>query len=275
MFTEVEFVTPEGARLALRDYGGPANARGIVLVHGLASNVEIWSLVGPPLPETFRVVAYDQRGHGHSADTDDYSFRALASDCAAVAATLREPVVVGHSWGASVVLHCAALHPVAGVVCVDGGVFDFQGAGRSWEDTERMLMPPHIEGPASEVLAMLKQYSQLDWEVSEPVVQRTFVTGEDGIMRRRTPIPNHMKIVRHMWEDNLAETYAATTCPILLVPARGAAPSPFTEAKESAIARARQLSARVRVEWIESIHDVPLARADELTHLIARFAADL
>jgi pimeloyl-ACP methyl ester carboxylesterase len=241
----------------------------------LASNVEIWNLVGPRLARSFRVLAYDQRGHGHSADTDDSSFRALASDCAAVAATLREAVVVGHSWGASVVLHCAASSPAAGVVCVDGGVFDFQGAGRSWEDTERMLMPPHIEGPAPEVLAMLKRYSQLDWDVAEPVVQRTFVTGEDGIMRRRTPIPEHMKIVRHMWEDDLSKTYAAITCPILLVPARAAAPSPFTDAKESAITAAQRLNPRVRVEWIESIHDVPLAAPDELAHLIAAFAADL
>jgi hypothetical protein len=136
-------------------------------------------------------------------------------------------------------------------------------------------MPPHIEGPAPEVLAMLERHSQLDWTVAEPVVRRSFVVGDDGIMRRRTPVGEHMKIVRHMWEDKLAETYAAIARPILLVPARSATPSAFTEAKESAIAGAQRLNPRVRVEWIESIHDVPLADPDRLSRLIARFAADI
>ena len=277
MFTEVAFVTPEGARLALRDYGGPANARGIVLVHGLASNVAIWDLVGPRLAESHRVVAYDQRGHGRSADTSDYSFDALAGDCAAVAAQFigRDPVLVGHSWGASVVLHCAARHPCAGVVCVDGGVYDWQGAGRSWEDTERMLMPPHIEGPADKILERLRQYSQLPWDAAERVVRRSFVVGDDGIMRRRTPIPEHMKIVRHMWEDKLSETYAAIDRPILLVPARSAEPNAFTAAKESAIAQIAQRNPHVRVHWIESIHDVPLFKPDELASAIDEFVRDL
>jgi len=275
MFTEVAFVTSEGARLALREYGGPPNAPGIVLVHGLASNVAIWDLVGPALAGTHRVVAYDQRGHGESADTTDYSFDALAADCAAVASTLRDPVLVGHSWGASVVLHAAARYPCAGVVCVDGGVYDWQGAGRSWEDTERMLMPPNIEGPADQMLDRLRQYSQVPWEAAERVVRRSFVVGEDGILRRRTPIPEHMKIVRHMWEDKLSDTYAAIGCPVLLVPARSAEPNAFTSAKETAIAQIAQLNPRVRVHWIESIHDVPLAKPDELVSVIEEFARDL
>jgi len=275
MFAEVAFVTPDDARLALRDYGGPENGRGIVLVHGLASNVAIWDLVGPLLAQRYRVVAYDQRGHGRSDDTTDYSFDALSRDCAAVAATLRDPVVVGHSWGASVALHCAAASECAGVVCVDGGLYDWQGAGRSWEDTERMLTPPHIEGPAEAVLERLRQFSQLPWDAAERVVKRSFVVGEDGVMRRRTPIPEHMKIVRHMWEDRLTDTFAAIACPILLVPARGAEQDAFTSAKEAAIAAVSSVNPRVRVHWIESIHDVPLAKPDELARVIGDFAADL
>jgi len=275
MFTEVAFVTPEGARLALRDYGGPANGRGIVLVHGLASNVAIWGLVGPALAAGHRVIAYDQRGHGQSADTVDYSFEALASDCAAVASALRDPVLVGHSWGASVVLHCAARNDCAAVVCVDGGLADWQGMGRGWEETERLLTPPHIEGPADKVLARLKEYSQLDWDYAEAVVRRSFVIGEDGIMRRRTPVPEHMKIVRHMWEDRLSEAYASIDCPILLVPARGAEPNAFTAMKENAIAGITEHKPSVRVRWIESIHDVPLAKPDELASAIEEFVADL
>jgi pimeloyl-ACP methyl ester carboxylesterase len=261
--------------MALRDYGGEQNARGIILVHGLASNVAIWDLVGPMLAESYRVVAFDQRGHGLSDDSDDLSFERLAADCAAVAATVRDPVLVGHSWGASVVLHCAATHGCAGVVCVDGGLYDFQSGGRSWEDTRAALTPPHIEGPANEVLERLRQFSQLPWDAAERVVKRTFVVGSDGIMRRRTPIPVHMKIVRHMWEDNLMDAYASIACPILLVPARGAERNAFTDAKQAAISNVLERNANVRVEWVESIHDVPLYKPNELASIVSEFAANL
>jgi pimeloyl-ACP methyl ester carboxylesterase len=275
MFTEVVFVTPQDVRLAVRDWGGPDGGRGIVLVHGLSSNVEIWDAVAPALARNFRVVAYDQRGHGRSSDAADSSFDALAADCAAVAARLRDPVLVGHSWGASVVLHAAAAGDCAGVACVDGGLVDWQRSGRSWDETQRLLTPPHIEGPPEEVLARLKSHSQLPWDAAERVVRRSFVVGEDGVMRRRTPVPEHMTIVRHMWEDRLLDTYAKITCPILLVPARGSQPGAFTSAKEKAVDDVRGANPRVHVEWVDSVHDVPLAAPVELASLIERFASGL
>ena len=270
-------VASDGTRLAVRDYGGPADARGVVLVHGLASNLAIWDRTGPALAKRFRVLAYDQRSHGRSQDATEYSYELLAADCARVADLVRDPVLVGHSWGASVVLHCAAAQSsVRGVVCVDGGVFDWQSMGRSWEETEALLTPPHIEGPAAAVLQRLRDQSALPWEAAEPVVRRSFVIGEDGVMRRRTPVPEHMKIVRTMWEDRLLDVHARIRCPVLLVLARGTGEETarrFTAAKDDAAARVLRANPQVRLEWIDSVHDVPLAKPDELTRLIARFAA--
>jgi pimeloyl-ACP methyl ester carboxylesterase len=239
--------------------------------------VAIWNLVGPRLARSYRVVAYDQRGHGGSDDAADLSFEALAADCAAVAARVHDPVVVGHSWGASVVLHCAAAHDVRGVVCVDGGVIDMQADGRDWPTTERLLTPPHIEGREEDVVARLRSYSQLPWDAAEAVVRRSFRTGPDGIMRRRTPVAEHMKIVRHMWEDPLTAVHAAVACPVLVVLAQSEAGDErarsFLAAKQVAADALVAANARVTIEWIESIHDVPLAHPDELTRMIERFAA--
>src|SRR5439155_10204981 len=131
----------------------------------------------------------------------------------------------------------AAYASCPGVVCVDGGVFDWQGSGRDWESTERMLTPPYVEGPARQVLARLREHSQLPWDAAEPVVRRSFLVGDDGIMRRRTPVAEHMKIVRQMWEDRLADVHAAIGCPVLLVPVRATnvdeRTRPFIAAKES------------------------------------------
>jgi pimeloyl-ACP methyl ester carboxylesterase len=275
MVTEDTHVASDGTRLALLDHGGPVDGRGIVLVHGLASNVHIWDLVGPRLATRFRVVAYDQRSHGGSDDAAGFSFDALARDCLEVAGMLRDPIVVGHSWGASVALHAAAADPAcAGVVCVDGGVFDWQAMGMDWPTTERLLTPPQIEGPEASVLDLLRAHTELPWDAAERVVRRSFVTGVDGIMRRRTPIPEHMKIVRSMWEDRLNEVHARVRCPVLFVLARNEAGGHLAGAKEAAVAEVQEANPRVEVEWIDSVHDVPLAEPAELADRIARFASD-
>lgn len=269
MFTDGAVVTPNGLHLAVRDYGG--RGRPLLLIHGLSSNVCIWDLVGPRVAETHRVVAYDQRTHGESDEGDgDYSFPTLAADAAAVGESLGldDPVVVGHSWGATVALHYAATHPCAGVVCVDGGIHDLQGMGMDWDETYRRLMPPIIEGPADEVLARIKAATpeQVPWEAAEHVIRRSFPIGEDGIMRRRTPIRQHMKIVRSMWEESLWDVHARVTCPVLAV-----------LANRARAASVEELHKRkdIRVEWLDSVHDVPLAHPNELAGLISDFVGAL
>lgn len=63
---------------------------------------------------TRRVIGVDQRGHGHSPDTDaPFSYRDMAEDIAALIRDLGvTPVdVVGHSDGGNVALLLAATHP--------------------------------------------------------------------------------------------------------------------------------------------------------------------
>lgn len=276
MLTEDGYVTTASGRLAVRDHGGPSGSVPLVLVHGLASNLCIWDLVAPRLAARHRVVAYDQRGHGHSDDGDgDYSYAAVSGDCAEVVERLGldHPVVVGHSWGASVVLHYAATHPgCRGVVCVDGGLIDLQGMGMDWPGAEERLRPPHLEGDPDELVEVIRSAQPyLPDDAAQAVIRRAFVVGEDGVMRRRTPISEHMKIVRHMWDERIWTLYDRISCRVLLVMARTEGGGGYTAAKEAAAERVMQQE-NVSVEWIESVHDVPLARPDELTDLIESFA---
>src|SRR6266511_1840064 len=101
-----------GVRLAVREWpsGGPS----ILLLHGLASSSHIWDLVAPRLAPRFRVVAYDQRGHGLSGKpSSGYGFDRLIADAVAVIRTLEleRAEVVGHSWGANVALQHAVDRP--------------------------------------------------------------------------------------------------------------------------------------------------------------------
>lgn len=267
-------VDSAGVRLAVRDHGGDGHP--LVCVHGLSSNLEIWEPVAAILREAFRVVAYDQRGHGRSDDGDDYSYEAVAGDLAAVVSALGldAPVVAGHSWGASVALHHAARHDVRAVVCVDGGVIDMQGFGQSWEDTAQLLRPPDLEGPPDELMARIRaEQSLVPWDVLEPVVRRSFPVGPDGVMRRRLPVDEHMRIVHAMWAERIGDVHARVTAPVLVVLASGVGADHredgFVALKREAVRRLRERMPGLAVEWLPSVHDVPLLHPRELADLIA------
>jgi pimeloyl-ACP methyl ester carboxylesterase len=280
MFDEDAVVHSGNVQLTVRDTVG--GGRPLVLVHGLSSNLRIWDLVVSRLATHFRVVRYDQRSHGMSGDGDgEFAFADLADDLGAVieGRGLADPVIVGHSWGASVALEYAATHPATpGVVCVDGGVFDLQAMGSSWEQTEELLRPPRLIGPADKVLARIRQEQAfLPWEALEPVVLRSRIETEDGLTGPRLAFDDHMTIVRRVWEQRTWELHERVSCPVLLVLARGVERNNreqgFVALKQLAAERLRERRPDLRVEWLESVHDIPLANPDELARAIEGFAA--
>lgn len=126
---------------------GPEDAPTILLCHGYALSMHAFHHQRRDLSDTHRVVAYDQRGHGHSATarSGDYSARALGRDVAAVLAALapegEKVVAVGHSMGGMSLLSYADQHPeelpgrFAGLVLIDtivGDVLRSSVATTSW-----------------------------------------------------------------------------------------------------------------------------------------------
>lgn len=92
--------------------GRPAEAP-LVLVHGATFRSEDWENILPRLATRYRVVAYDQRGHGKSGRAADYGVCALADDLTRVLRDLvKTPaIVVGHSLGAAAALVAAVREP--------------------------------------------------------------------------------------------------------------------------------------------------------------------
>jgi len=100
----------------------------VVLIHGVTSSLAVWfARVMPELSRKFRVTAYDLRGHGYSDPTPTgYTSRAMADDLVALLdhIGIERARLVGHSFGGSVALHSALLHPhrIDGVVLADAGI---------------------------------------------------------------------------------------------------------------------------------------------------------
>jgi pimeloyl-ACP methyl ester carboxylesterase len=100
----------------------------LVLVHGLGGNLAGWHLtMVPELQQHYRVTTYDLRGHGRSdAPRAGYTTGDMAEDLRGLMDALHvgPARIVGHSWGADIVLHFALLHParVSQIVLIEAAL---------------------------------------------------------------------------------------------------------------------------------------------------------
>jgi pimeloyl-ACP methyl ester carboxylesterase len=110
----------DGAQTALERWGdrGPV----MLCVHGMTSSRLSWQRLAERLRGRYRVLAYDQRGHGDSAGvTGPMTLDRGVQDLCNVVAALREPVdvLLGHSWGGAVVVAGALRAGAARVAAID------------------------------------------------------------------------------------------------------------------------------------------------------------
>jgi pimeloyl-ACP methyl ester carboxylesterase len=118
------FVEAFGLRLAVREWGD-ASAPAILASHGGFDFAGTWGVFAPRLADAgFRVVAWDQRGHGDSDHSALYSWDADVRDMLAVVESVGTAplVLVGHSKGGAISTHLiqAAPHRVRAFVNLDG-----------------------------------------------------------------------------------------------------------------------------------------------------------
>jgi pimeloyl-ACP methyl ester carboxylesterase len=277
------FASANGLRLHYLEWGPTSAEPTVVLIHGVGSSAHIWDLAGPLLAEhlSARVVALDQRGHGESEQPSaGYDFPSVVGDLLGFmdALAITQPaLLVGHSWGASVVLHFGVAHPhrAAGIALVDGGTSS-PGERWTWAEAETRLTPPSIDGlPWSELLERMARTNgaYVDPRV-EAVGRSLFHVDAEGRVARRFRIPNHMQVVRALWEQRPAELLPRLRCPLLILPARQSSEAPeFRSNKAAHVERAAALAQNARVRWFEdTVHDVPLQRPDELAGELQAFA---
>jgi len=145
---EGRFFEVEGQRLHVVDRGSGA---AIVLLHGAFGGSQDWTATGilDELARTHRVLAFDRPGHGWSerastaAQSPMEQARVLRAACHAMG--VERPLLVGFSWGGSLVLAWALAWPdeIAGVLTVNGVAYPWPGA----TNTSYVLAGLPIVGP--------------------------------------------------------------------------------------------------------------------------------
>jgi pimeloyl-ACP methyl ester carboxylesterase len=273
--TDARVAVAPGVNLHVRRWPGE-RAPAFLLVHGLSSNARLWDEVAARLVAAGHAAyAVDLRSHGESdRPPGGYDTATAAADLAALAEALglAKVVVAGQSWGGNVAVRLAAEHPalVAALALLDGGWIDLAADFGSWEQCAAALRPPDMDGTrVGQVRGWLRR-AHPDW--SDTAVEATVANlrvGPDGMLSRRLPIPQHMAIVRSMWDDPPQRYLPSVTAPALLLPAIPRDdPKRAGRVRSRVVAAAAALPAATIREYADSDHDLHAQRPD-------RVAADL
>ena len=113
-----------GLRFHYREWPNPG-AQALVLLHGFTGHARSWDSFASAMQSKYHVYALDQRGHGDSDWTDDYSADAMVEDVQkwVTALGLKQFVLLGLSMGGRNAYQFASQHPeeVERLVIVDIG----------------------------------------------------------------------------------------------------------------------------------------------------------
>jgi 3-oxoadipate enol-lactonase len=152
MTAEVRFVALDDVTLRCR-IDGAGNAPWLVFSNSLMTDLSLWDAQVAAFADRFRVLRYDQRGHGDSSiPAEDCRFDTLVADLAALFEhfDIRAASVVGVSMGGVTALGLAARYPerVARVAICDCQPASTPAGAAAWD--ERIAL---ARGQGMDVLA--------------------------------------------------------------------------------------------------------------------------
>jgi esterase len=243
----------DGARLSVRDWGG--NGPAVLLVHGLTGSQRMWRVLAPLLAERHRVVTYDQRCHGRSSGSANYSWSAFVDDLEAVVneLELRDVTLVGHSFGAAIVLEVAVGNENCRALALLDGAFP--------------VPEPPPDGRPGHML-MRGLVIRAKWMLLR------------SIHRVHSLTSSQLRQVGDDYRGRFEEyggALKALDCPTTLVLGSEMEPGregpEYQVARQNAAIRAVEYNPDIDVHWIEAQHNMILTHAPEISELLFRLAS--
>jgi len=268
--------------LEWRPESGPGRQPPLFLLHGLSSNARYWERLADHVPQR-RLVALDQRGHGLTGQPplapqfpDGYAMEELLKDAELTIDKLglKRPVVVGHSWGATVALELVGTRQgiAGGLVFIDGPV---QSAANlfSWEEAQKIMQPPLPRFASFEqAVAQSRQDFEGAWDQDLESFVKARIVPDGNAMILTLTAPVRLELLRGLYEAQPDVLWPHVDVPAAALLARHG-PARIATSREAGAARLAELAPNVEISWYESPHDIPLFMPAEVAVAIERVGA--
>ncbi|WP_221930828.1 3-oxoadipate enol-lactonase [Telmatospirillum sp. J64-1] len=192
-----------------REDGNPGG-RAMVFANSLGTDMQVWEAVLPAFTDTFRVIRYDERGHGLSdAPPAPYSLQDHVLDIAAVmeAAGAKDSIVVGLSVGGMIAQGLAIERPdlVAALVLCDTA--HKIGTPEMWEQRIGLIRKGGIAALAEPILERWFSASFRETKAVELGLWRNMLT--------RTPLEGYLGTCCSIRDADLTDRVGAIRVPTL------------------------------------------------------------
>lgn len=85
----------------------------LIILHGLFGSSDNWMSIARALEDHFKIYLVDQRNHGQSPNSEEFSYEAMAQDLYEFikSKNIEQPSIMGHSMGGKTAMKFAINHP--------------------------------------------------------------------------------------------------------------------------------------------------------------------
>jgi 3-oxoadipate enol-lactonase len=193
---------------------GAEGAPWLVFSNSLATSLAMWDEQAAALKDSFRVLRYDQRGHGETdAPSGRYPFDTLLADALGLldALSIKKAHFAGLSMGGATALGLAERHPerVDRIVVCDSPCQSTPASSQQWEERIAVAQKDGIEA--------LVEPTVMRWFPAETVARNPPHLDKVRAMIRATPVNGFIGCAAALAAHDYASAVATVTRPVLFM----------------------------------------------------------
>jgi 3-oxoadipate enol-lactonase len=193
---------------------GPERAPWLIFSNSLATSLAMWDEQAAALADSFRVLRYDQRGHGSSdAPAGRYPFDTLLDDALALMDVLgiNKAHFAGLSMGGATALGLAERRPdrFERIVVADSPCQSTPQSSQQWEERIAVAQKEGIEALVEPTIAR--------WFPAETAASNAPHLNKIRAMIRATPVNGFIGCAAALAAHDYASAVASVKCPTLFI----------------------------------------------------------
>jgi 3-oxoadipate enol-lactonase len=243
---------------------GPQGAPWIVFSNSLATTIAMWDEQAAALKGSYRVLRYDQRGHGDTdAPAGRYPFDTLLADALRLldALAIKKAHFAGLSMGGATALGLAERHPERfdRIIVCDSPCQSTPQSSQQWE--ERIVVAQN------QGMEALVELTVGRWFPPETVAKNPPHLDKVRAMIRQTPVNGFIGCAAALADHDYASAVAGVKQPVLFLVGEKDAPAPAMRKLNEKLAGSRY------VELPGAGHISNMDRPAEFNRAIADFLA--